>query len=210
MLLVSLAGAFTASGCATHAQRMESVRFAFYSGRIEQAESIVEREISSRKSDAEALKLNRAILQLADGRPRDAERTLREVRDRFDHLEQKDVSESILSTLTDDNRLAYSGEDYEKVLVRCFLALSNLMADGEDASAYALQVGDKQRQIIFAEGESPSDNPRLAYKRVALGAYIHGAIQEATHTNSTKQCEPFSSSPTGNRRSKKQTTICSE
>ncbi|MDA1164449.1 MAG: hypothetical protein O3B13_15255, partial [Planctomycetota bacterium] len=183
MLLVSLAGVLTVSGCATHAQRMESVRSAFYSGRIEQAESIVEREISSRQSNVDALKLNRAILQLADGRPRDAERTLREVRDRFDHLEQKDVSESILSTVSDDNRLAYSGEDYEKVLVRCFLALSNLMADGEDASAYALQVGDKQRQIIFAEGESPGDNPRLAYKRVALGAYIHGAIQEATHTN---------------------------
>ena len=183
LLLVTLAVAVSGSGCATHGDRLESIRAAFNAGRVEQAESIVQREISGRKSDADVLKLDRAIIQLADGRPGDAERTLREVRDRFDYLEQKDVGESVLSTLTDDNRLAYAGEDYEKILIRCFLSLSNLMADGQDASAYALQVGDKQRQIINAEGNSPGENPRLAYKRVALGAYIHAAIQEATHSN---------------------------
>lgn len=183
LLLVTLLVTAACSGCATHGDRLESIRAAFNAGRIEQAESIVEREISRRKSDADVLKLDRAIVQLADGRAAEAERTLREVRDRFDYLEQKDAGESILSTLTDDNRLAYAGEDYEKILIRCFLALSNLMADGQDASAYALQVGDKQRQIINAEGDSAGENPRLAYKKVALGAYIHAAIQEATHTN---------------------------
>jgi hypothetical protein len=183
LLLMALSGAFFASGCATHGDKLESIRSAFNAGRVEQAESIVQREIAARKSDADVLKLDRAIIQLADGRPADAERTLREVRDRFDYLEQKDAGESVLATLTDDTKLAYAGEDYEKILIRCFLALSNLMADGQDASAYALQVGDKQRQIINAEGDSSQDNPRLAYKRVALGAYLHGAIQEATHTN---------------------------
>ena len=183
LLSAGLAAVLSISGCATHGDRLESIRSAFNDGRLEQAESIVEREIASSKSDADVLQLERALIQLADGRPADAERTLRAVRDRFDYLEQKDVGESIVSTLTDDTRRAYSGEDYEKVLIRCFLALSNLMADGDDASAYALQVGDKQRQIINAEGESSSENPRLAYKRVALGAYIHAAIQEATHTN---------------------------
>ena len=182
-LFLALIGALSASGCATHSDRLESIRSAFNAGRVEQAESIVQREIAARKSDADVLKLDRAIIQLADGRPEDAERTLREVRDQFDFLEQKDAGESILATLTDDTRLAYAGEDYEKILIRCFLALSNLMADGQDASAYALQVGDKQRQIINAEENPSNENPRLAYKRVALGAYIHGAIQEATHTN---------------------------
>lgn len=183
LLFASLAGVLCGAGCATHGDRLESIRSAYNEGRLEQAESIVEREIGSQKSDADVLKLERAIIELTDGRPADAERTLREVRDRFDYLEQKDVGESILSTLTDDNRLAYAGEDYEKVLIRCYLALSNLMSDGGDASAYALQVGDKQRQIINAEGDSSEENPRLSYKRVALGAYIHAAIQEATHTN---------------------------
>ena len=183
LLVVTLAGVFSAAGCATHGDRLESIRAAFIAGRVEQAESIVQREISERESDADVLKLDRAIIQLADGRPADAERSLREVRDQFDYLEQKDVGESVLATLTDDTKLAYAGEDYEKILIRCFLALSNLMADGQDASAYALQVGDKQRQIINAEGNSSADNPRLSYKRVALGAYLHAAIQEATHTN---------------------------
>jgi hypothetical protein len=183
LLFAALVGVLSASGCATHGDRLESIRSAFNAGRVEQAESIVQREITKRKSDADVLKLDLAIIQLADGRPADAERTLREVRDQFDFLEQKDVGESVLATLTDDTRLAYAGEDYERILIRCFLALSNLMADGQDASAYALQVGDKQRQIINAEGNPSAENPRLAYKRVALGAYIHGAIQEATHTN---------------------------
>ncbi len=183
LLLAALVGVLSASGCATHGDKLESIRSAFNAGRVEQAESIVQREISARKSDADVLKLDRAIIQLADGRPGDAERSLREVRDRFDYLEQKDVGESVVSTFTDDTKRAYAGEDYEKILIRCFLALSNLMADGEDASAYALQVGDKQRQIINSEGDPSNDNPRLAYKRVALGAYLHGAIQEATHAN---------------------------
>ncbi len=182
-LFLALIGALSASGCATHGDRLASIRSAFNAGQVEKAESIVQREIAERKSDADVLKLDRAIIQLADGRPEDAERTLREVRDQFDFLEQKDAGESVLATLTDDTRLAYAGEDYEKILIRCFLALSNLMADGQDASAYALQVGDKQRQIINTEGDPTENNPRLAYKRVALGAYLHGAIQEATHAN---------------------------
>lgn len=182
-LFLALVGALSASGCATHGDRLASIRSAFNAGQVEKAESIVQREIAERKSDADVLKLDRAIIQLADGRPEDAERTLREVRDQFDFLEQKDAGESVLATLTDDTRLAYAGEDYEKILIRCFLALSNLMADGQDASAYALQVGDKQRQIINTEGDPTENNPRLAYKRVALGAYLHGAIQEATHAN---------------------------
>lgn len=183
LLSMLLAGALSASGCATHGDKLESIRSAFNAGRVEQAESIVQREIAERSSDADVLKLDRAIIQLADARPDEAERTLREVRDHFDFLEQKDAGESVVATLTDDTKLAYSGEDYEKILIRCFLALSNLMADGQDASAYALQVGDKQRQIINAEGASAENNPKLAYKRVALGAYLHGAIQEATHAN---------------------------
>jgi hypothetical protein len=79
--------------------------------------------------------------------------------------------------------VAYAGEDYEKVLVRAFLAISNLMADGGDARAYSLQVTDKQNQIILAGAESGGDNPKLAYKRVALGAYLDGVLQEETHVN---------------------------
>lgn len=171
------------SGCATHADRLQSIRDSFHAGKLDTARTRIEKEISRRNSDADVLKLERAMIDLVDGRPEDAERTLREVRDSFDHLEQKDVGESFLSALSDDNRLAYAGEDYEKLLIRCLLSLSSLMNDGTDAAAYALQVGDKQRQIIASAGDESGGNLKQSYKRVALGAYIHAALQEATHSN---------------------------
>ncbi|MBI1311497.1 hypothetical protein GC176_09335 [bacterium] len=171
------------SGCATHAHQLASVRDSFYAGKLDTARSRLDKEIARDKSDAEVLRLEHAIVDLVDGRPDEAEKTLRVVRDRFDYLEQKDVGESVLATVTDDNKLAYAGEDYEKILIRCFLSLSNLMHHGGDASAYALQVGEKQREIIAQGSDQNGNNPKLGYKRVALGAYIHAAIQEATHVN---------------------------
>lgn len=166
------------SGCATHADRVSSIRDSFYSGDVDQALARVDRDIDEEDTDVDALKLDRAILELASGRPADAEQTLRQVRDSFDFLEQKDATESIVSAFTDDNQLAYAGEDYEKVLIRCFLALSNLMHDGQDAGAYALQVGEKQQQIIQAGIDDDGENPKLAYKRVAFGAYLHASLRE--------------------------------
>jgi uncharacterized protein len=182
ILLGTLIGSM--SGCATHADRLVSIRNAYYAGRVEKAQEIVERRIEEKDNERDVLRLEQAMIALTDGRPKDAERSLREVRDRFDHLEQKDFGESVLSTLGDDNQLSYSGEDYEKVLIRCFLALSNLMRGGSDARAYALQVGDKQRQIINeGQDKKTGDNPKVNYNKVALGAYINAAIQEATQIN---------------------------
>ena len=101
-------------------------------------------------------------------------------RDRLDHNSQASLAEKAGSLLTDDTFTAYAGEDYEKILVRAMLAISNLMSGGEDATAYALQVSDLQERIIAAGGEGAQENPKLAYKRVALGEYIHGAIDEAS------------------------------
>ena len=123
------------------------------------------------------------MLELAAGRPKNAERILRGVRDRFDQLEEKDVGEFAASMLTDDTRRAYAGEDYEKVLIRAMLSLTNLMSDGGDAGAYALQVVDKQQQIIDAvieKQKKETDTPpvELAYKQVALGPYIRAMLAE--------------------------------
>lgn len=181
--LLCLVLCLATAGCATHAKQLTSIRDAYYSGRLDQAETLTIKQIAKSKSDSDVLKLERAMIELSSGRPQQAEQTLREVRDRFDDFEQKDIGEGALSLLTDDTRRAYAGEDYEKVLIRCFLALSNLMRDGSDSVPYALQVGQKQQDIILAGGDDAAKNPKLAYKRVALGAYLHAAVQEATHRN---------------------------
>src|SRR5262245_14679216 len=76
-------------GCATYAHRSDDIRREFYAGNRDEARSLVEKDLKHPKHDAEVLKLERAVLDLAVGRTREAEQTLREVRDRLDTYEQK-------------------------------------------------------------------------------------------------------------------------
>jgi hypothetical protein len=169
-----------AAGCASHADRLREVRAAFYEGSVETASIRLDKLIQSYPREAEVLKLDRAIVELAAGRPKEAEKLLHDARDAMDYNSQASLAEKAGSMLTDDTHTAYAGEDYEKVLVRAMLAISNLMSGGEDAMAYALQVSDMQERIIATGAEDAAQNPKLAYKRVALGEYIHGAINEAS------------------------------
>jgi hypothetical protein len=99
--------------------------------------------------------------------------------------------------LTDDNTVAYSGEDYEKVLIRVFLSLANLMYDGTDAAAYALQVNQKQSEIIRTGSiKNPNDgkevNSKLSYKQVPAGAYLYGLLREETRMNNDDAVRAYS------------------
>jgi hypothetical protein len=172
-----------AVGCNTHAQRIRDARQSFYDGNLARASELLEKSSSRISRDASCLQLDRAMLALVDGRPEEAERSWRELRDEFDYLEQQSLAESTISLLTDDRQRAYAGEDYEKVLIRAFLALSSLMRDGQDADAYILQVDEKQREIIQRGLPGASENPKLAYKQVAFGPYLRGVLSEATHTH---------------------------
>ena len=177
VLLLALAG------CSTHAQHVELAREHFYSGRLEMAASAFDESIPRSKGSVDVVHLDKSIVLLADGNPTESERLLRDVRDRFDHLEQNSLTEKAASMFTDDTRLAYAGDDYEKVLIRAMLAISNLMRDGSDAEAYSLQVVDKQQQIIQAAAIENEENPKAAYKQVAFGPYLRGILREETHAN---------------------------
>ena len=170
------------AGCGAHAHRLAEARQQFYAGRVEEAaEYLAESVKKKRAPERDCLLLDQAVVQLAQGQFVEAERTLRDVRDRFDTLEQTRWSENAAAMLTDDRQRAYAGEDYERVLIRVYLALANLMQDGDDAVAYCLQAEQKQDQIMAAGLPGVDDNPKLAYKRVALGPYLQGVVREATH-----------------------------
>jgi hypothetical protein len=139
--------------------------------------------LQSPTNDGDVLKLERAMVDLSTGKPHEAEQRFREVRDRFDQLESKRLGQSALRMISDDNAMSYGGEDYEKILIRAMLAIANLMGDGSDASAYSLQVDDKQNRIIQAGTDATGKNPKLSYKQIALGAYIHGVLAEESFTN---------------------------
>lgn len=168
-------------GCTTYARRSTQIRDAFYSNQLQVATQQIDEGLKRDGGDDEVLQLERALVQLADGRPEEAEQTLRGVRDRLEHLEQRSLTEESWSYLTDDKRRAYTGEDYEKVLLRAFLSLSNLMYDGMDAEAYSLQMIAKQEQIIQQGQDKNGVNPKLSYPRVALAPYLQGVLREATH-----------------------------
>jgi hypothetical protein len=179
-LLIPLVVFVTVAGCATHVNRVASVQEAFYAGNLQQAAETTSRLLEEPKYDADVLKLDQAMIALASGEPRQAESLLKEVRNQFDHLEQADIREEVLSMINDERRRAYSGENYEKILIRTFLSLSNLMSDGGDAAAYALQAADKQQQI--EAGLSQDDLPASTH-RIALAPYMRAAILEETHNN---------------------------
>lgn len=170
-------------GCATHADRLVKVRSFYQAGDLAAAEHLLNDDLAKAKDAADVLKLEKAMVDLAAGKPQDAEQTLREVRDRFDELDKPTAGETAWSMFSDDNRRSYTGEDYEKVLIRSMLALSNLMTGGSDAVAYAHQINAKQQEIVAAAADKDGQNPKLSYKQVALGPYIHGMLREETHVD---------------------------
>jgi len=177
-ILVALAAL---CGCSTYGRRVEQIRADFYSNQLAAASAAATEARQKSRAQADVLQLDQALIELAAGNAQESERLLREVRDRFDSLEGPAAGEAALSYLTDDNRRAYDGEDYEKVLIRAFLALANLMHDGSDAEAYSLQLIDKQEQIIAAAAKPEQENPKANYQRVALAPYLRGVLREATH-----------------------------
>ena len=170
-------------GCTTYAQRAARMREAYESNQVAAAQAAAAEALARERANADLVKLDRAMIELAAGDAQAAERTLREVRDSFESMEGSlaGAPGSALSYLTDDTRRIYPGEDHEKVLIRAFLALSNLMHDGGDAEAYSLQLIDKQEQIIEAGADKSGENPKLGYPRVALAPYVRGMLREATH-----------------------------
>lgn len=189
-LLITLC--LTALGCSHHAHRVRDARQAYFANDLATASALLLEAEQSNKRERDCLVLDRAIVALADGQPDTAERLLRDVRDHFDHLEQADIVESGLSWFSDDTKVAYSGEDYEDVMIRAMLAISNLMYDGSDAVAYCLQVDQKQREIaerLAKEKESPVVD---AATGVAVGAYIRGVVHEESHINYDEAERAFS------------------
>lgn len=185
------------TGCATHADRAKVVRNAFYQGQLQTAleKSTPQTGWLKRQHDDDLQRLNQAMIHLASGDSQQSEQLLREVRDRFDHLEQKSLAEQTLALLSDDRRISYAGEEYERILIRVMLALSNLMHEGGDVHAYALQVAAKQQEMLQTKQVSPPqetsappdstqeppppDQSGLA-SQLAIGSYLRAAVLESS------------------------------
>jgi uncharacterized protein len=180
--LVTAALILISAGCSTYARQVTPIRSAFYANQLADAAALIEVSSEKRPQDAEVLLLEAAMVRLADGDAGEAERLLRTVRDRFDADDDPQLAAQALAYGTDDQRLPYAGEDYEKILIRAFLAISNLLQDGSDAEAYSLQTIAKQEEILLRDAElSPAKDDQATPGRVALAPYLRGVLREATH-----------------------------
>ena len=167
-------------GCSTHAKRISQPRNLFYDGQLQACRESLEKLAKSNSHDRDVVNLDLAIVDLLGGQAKQAETKLRDVRDRFDHLEQDSLAEKTVSMWTDDQVRSYSGEDYEKILIRVFLSLSSLMHDGFDAESYTLQIQDKHEELeqSFAQRNEKTGSE---YTPLPLGFYMRGLLREATH-----------------------------
>jgi len=191
-------------GCRTYSDKLSEFRGCYLQGDFAGADQAVDRliakesgtkeeavarsnalDVKAGKGDTYLLLLDKAMTQLALGRPEVSIELMREARDQLDEHESKNAKEFFASVLTDDTARSYAGADYELILVRVMLCLCDLLVHSSqtegDAYAYALQVGEKQEKIIESPlGEDVGYRPREEYKRVGIGAYLQGMILEAT------------------------------
>ncbi len=166
-------------GCASHGEPGPRPAAGVLLGDLATAETHVDQLLEKPKHDKDVLELDRAMVLLTSGRPKEAEQIMRTVRNHFDEFEQKDMDSGEISPAPDRRQPpGLRGEDYEKILIRAFLALSNLMHDGGDANAYSLQITQKQEQIrerLEEERDKETEGEKKeipAIPQVALGPYV--------------------------------------
>lgn len=190
-------------GCmSSYAQHLDAVKRDFYDvGDVSRAKTNLEkRQKLASKKEQDPLTLNAASLDISSGDLVGAKKKLIEVRNHFDELENdlgRKTSENLLKYWIDDNVVSYEGEDYEKVLIRAYLTIADLLDSGADARAYACQIATLQDEIVRkGEIDDPrhkgaKTNPKIAYPRVPLGPYLEGLICEETFTDSQEAARNY-------------------
>ncbi len=168
-------------GCARSLQSIESARDAFAAGDLAQADKTL-REASQRRGrfkDASSLDL--AMVELASGDAKAAERRLLTLRDRFDRLPEITPIHEAAAIATDDTARVFRPAGYEEVMIRAMLAICSLADDQFDAESYTLQAMAKQTELARRAEERGGAESAEAYQPIAFAPYLRGMLREATH-----------------------------
>lgn len=170
-------------GCATPLDTIDQARLDFASGDAGGALAKLKPIAEKSGRFAEPAALDLAMIELATGDPRSAERRLRELRDRFDALPAVDLTHEAAAIVRDDTARRYRPAGYEEVMVRAMLAVCSLAGDASDAESYALQAAEKQAALAKAAAERGLLANSSDYEPIALAPYLRGVLREATHQN---------------------------
>ncbi|MEZ5962266.1 MAG: hypothetical protein R3F56_00340 [Planctomycetota bacterium] len=137
--------------------------------------------------NAPLLVLEKGMIRLAMGDVDAARNLFVRARDALDQRFSHNTLDYVESSFTDDECLPYRGADSDHLLVRGLLAVCELLRGSSDAYSFALQVDEKQEEILDSplgtvdEQQYPGTTyrPREHYHRLALGAYLVGILEEA-------------------------------
>lgn len=118
--------------------------------------------------------LDRGVIAHTSGRPEDSNRSFARAEDYIFELDVTDVSDQASSFLVNDYRIAYKGEDFEKVLVHPFKALNYLALNDPDAALVECRALNNRLVEINERhgGES-------VYNDDAFARYLSGIIYES-------------------------------
>ncbi len=202
----ALAAAAILGGCASHAERIAVFREAWAADDFAAAEAAIDGLLAAEtgapievvqaskgldpavnpaSGNTELLLLEKAMVRLARGDPSGSVKVFLKARDVLDQHLDKSLKGSLVDFLKgglqDDEGMEFQGADYEHVMVRVLLTITDLLTGEGDAFAYANQVGETQDAIINSPfgDEKKKYYPRKQYQRMAVGAYVQGIIQEA-------------------------------
>ena len=187
-------------GCTTHAKRIANLRNSFHNGDLESANTETEKLLKKSRKDQTLVQMDESLLRLAEGKPNETEVLLRQVRDQFVAPDPLSEIGKVSSYVLDDQSRSFQPDDYEQLFVLMYLAISNLVQNGDDAYAYANQIADLQQKIdrklanarkvppsdkddekASAESTPTEDVQPVKHKQIALAPYIAAILHEQTH-----------------------------
>ena len=169
------------TGCARPLQTIDDARNAFVAGDLSTARQSLAQLSDSRGRYAEIAALDLAMVELASGDSKAAEKRLRSLRDRFDQLPSMSPAREAASMVTDDTARRYRPAGYEEVMIRTILAFCSLAGDSSDAESYALQATMKQTELARDAEERGILDAATIYQPIAVAPYVRGMLREATH-----------------------------
>lgn len=121
-----------------------------------------------RSKDQVLLQLERGTVLHFSGHPQASAKAFTEAEDEIDRLFTKSISRGLKAMLTNDNALAYDGEDYEDIYLNAFKSLDYIkMGDLENALVEARRMAHKLEQLDIkykglAEAMSKADTLKRA------------------------------------------------
>jgi hypothetical protein len=118
--------------------------------------------------------LDSAMVGLQCGDFDQAQERLRAAERLADQLWTESVSRNVASFLTNDNTLAYGGEDYERVMIHLASAIGYLQTGQLDEALVEVRRLDSLLQMF---GDKYRDEP--VYRSDAFGRYLSGILHEA-------------------------------